>query len=135
MRRRLITIACALMALAVLAVGGMLYALNRGTNARLGPIHRFAAPAEEQFLTDDRAVVIAREVMKRDGFPESAWKLMQDDRSTAPNGRPDLYLVRNAHDPNGGMIYFHCDNSPPPQRFVHLELRNGEITARGELGK
>ena len=135
MRRRLITTACALMALVLLAVSGMLYALNRATNARLGPIHRFAAPAGEQFLTDDRAVVIAREVMRRDGFPESAWKLIQDDRSQAPNGRADVYLVRKPNDPNGGMIYFHCDNSPMPQRFVHVELRDGEITARGELGK
>jgi hypothetical protein len=135
MRRRVIIIAGTLMALAVLAVGGMLYAINRGMNARLGPVHRFAAPAGESFLTDERAVVIAREVMKRDRFPESAWKLMEDDRTKAPDGRPDRYLTRNLNDPNDGMIYFHCDNSPTPQRFVHLEFRNGEIAARGEFGK
>jgi hypothetical protein len=135
MRRRVIIIAGTLIALAALTVGGMLYAINRGMNARLGPLHRFPASAGESFLTDERAVVIAREVMKRDGFPESAWKLMEDDRTKAPDGRPDRYLTRNLNVPNDWMIYFHCDNSPTQQRFVHLEFRNGEITARGEFGK
>jgi hypothetical protein len=135
MRRRVIIIAGIVLALAALSVGGMLYAINRGMNARLGPVHRYSAAAGEQFLTEEHAVVIAREVMNRDGFPESAWKLMEDDRSKAPDGRPDRYMVRNVDDPNRAMIYFHCDNSPTPQRFVHLEFRNGQITAQGELGK
>jgi hypothetical protein len=122
-------------AAAVVTVGGALYAINRWENARLGPLYRFPAAAGEAYLTEERAVVIAREVMNRDGFPESAWKLMDGDGSKAPNGRPDRFLFRYVDDPNHVMIYFHGDNSPTPQRFVHLEFRNAEITARGELGR
>ncbi len=135
MRRRVFIIAGTLMAIAVLTVGGMLYAIHRAENARLGPVHRFPVLAGESFLSDERAVEIAREVMKRDRLPESAWKLMEDDRTKAPDGRPDRYLSRNLDDPNIGMIAFYSDHSQTPTRYVNLEFRNGEITARGAFGK
>ena len=92
-------------------------------------------PRAKPFLTDDRAAAIGREVMSRDGFPESAWKLMSDDRTKAPDGRPDQFLTRNTINANQGYVYFRCENSPTPQRFVNIEQRDGEITAQGTLGK
>ena len=135
MRRRLVIIASICLTLIVVGVGGILLAINRAIDSRSGPVHRFAVPAGETFLTDDRAAAIGREVMNRDGFPESAWKLMNDDRTKAPDGRPDRFLTRNTINPNQGSVYFHCDDSATPQRFVNIELRDGEITARGTLGK
>ena len=60
---------------------------------------------------------------------------MSDDRTTAPDGRPDRFLTRNTSDANQGYVYFHCDNSPTPQRIVQIELRGAEIIAQGTLGK
>jgi hypothetical protein len=135
MRRRLLIIASAGLALIVVGVGGILFAINRAIDSRSGPVHRFLVPAGEAFLTDDRAATIGREVMNRDGFPEHAWKLMTDDRTKAPDGRPDQFLTRNTINPNRGYVYFRCDNSPTPQRLVNIELRDGEFTAQGTLGK
>jgi hypothetical protein len=135
MRRRLVIITSISLALIVVGVGGILFAINRAIDSRSGPVHRFPVAAGETFLTDDRAATIGREVMKRDGFPESAWKLMTDDRTKAPDGRPDQFLTRNTINPNQGSVYFHCDNSAAPQRFVNIELRDGQIMAQGTLGK
>jgi hypothetical protein len=135
MRRRPLIIATICLTLIVVGVGGILFAINRAIDSRSGPVHRFSVPAGETFLTDDRAATIGREVMNRDGFPESAWKLMTDDRTKAPDGRPDQFLTRNTINPNQGYVYFHCDNSPTPQRFIQIKLRDGEITAQGSLGK
>src|SRR5688500_18728678 len=88
-------------------------------------------PAGETVLTDDRAAAIGREVMNLDGFPEPAWKVMNDDRTKAPDGRPDRSLTRNTIDPNQGFVSFHRDDSPTPQRLVNIELRDEEITAQG----
>ena len=133
--RRLVIIASICLTLVLVGVGGILLAINRAVDSRSGPVHRFAVPAGETFLTDDRAAAIGREVMNRDGFPETTWKLMNDDRTKAPDGRPDRFLTRNTINPNQGSVYFHCNNSPTPQRFVNIELRDGEITAQGTLGK
>ena len=123
------------MTLGAVGVGGLLLAINHAIDSRSGPIHRFSLPAGETFLTDDRAAAIGREVMNRDGFRESDWKLMNDDRTKAPDGRPDQFLTRNTINPNQGSVYFHNANSPTSQRFVNIEVREGTITAQGTLGK
>ena len=133
--RRLLKITSVVVALAA-GVGGILFAIGYAiSESRRGPVHRFPLPAGETFLTDDRAAAIGREVMNRDGFPEAAWKLMTADDGKAPDGRPDRFLSRNTVDANQGTLHFHCENSPTPERFVRIELRDGEITARGTLGK
>jgi hypothetical protein len=135
MRRKVVTIAGVVLALVIIGAGATLVAVQRAVESRTSPVHRFPLPAGETFLTDDRAASIGREVMNRDGFPQSAWKVMTDDRSKAPDGRPDRFLTRNTVNHNQGSVYFHCDNSPTPQRFVNIEFRDGEITAQGSLGK
>jgi hypothetical protein len=135
MRRRLLIIASICLTLIVVGLGGILLAINRAIDSRSGPVHHFPLPAGEAFLTDDRAAAIAREVMNRDGFQEVAWKLMTDDRTKAPDGRPDQFLTRNTINPNQGSVYFYSENSRTPQRFVNIELRDGEIAAQGTLGK
>ena len=135
MRRRPLIIAGVLVALVGVGVGGLLFAICRAVDSRSGPVHRFPLPAGETFLTDDRAAAIGREVMNRDGFPESEWRLMNDDRTKAPDGRPDQFLTRNTINPSEGSVYFYNANSPTPQRFVNIELRDGTITAQGTLGK
>jgi hypothetical protein len=135
MRRRVFIIAGVVLALVGAGVGGILLAIDHAINSRSGPVHRFPIEAGETFLADDRAAAIGREVMNRDGFPESAWKLMNDDRSKAPDGRPDQFLLRNGTNADHGVVWFHCDSSPTPERYVNIELRDGEIKAQGTLGK
>jgi hypothetical protein len=60
---------------------------------------------------------------------------MSDNRRKDPDGRPNRFLARNTINPNQGSVYFHCENSPTPQRSVNIELRDGEVTAQGTLGK
>ena len=134
MRRR-ITIASIVIALVVASVGGILLRINRAIESLSGPIYHFPVPAGESFLTDDRAAVVAREVMNRDGYPEAAWKLLGDDRTKAPDGRPDRNMARNGINPNRGFVSFYSANSRPHQRFVSIEIHDGEITAQGTLGK
>ena len=135
MRRRLLIIASVFLILVAIGIGGALFAINRAVESRNGPIHRFPFPAEETFLTDDRAAAIGREVMNRDRYPESAWRMRQDDRSKAPDGRSDRFFLRNTLDPDQGVVSFFCDQSPTPTRYVNIEVRNGEVTAQGTLGK
>jgi hypothetical protein len=135
MRRRLLILASIVLTVVVVGVGGILFAINRAIDARSGPVHHFPVPAGETVLTDARAATIGRDLMNRDGFPESAWKLMTDDRTKAPDGRPDQFLTRNTINSNQGYVYFYCENSPTPQRFVNIGFRDGQITAQGTLGK
>src|SRR5678815_4254583 len=106
MRRRLLIIASMFLTLVIIGVGGALFAINRAIESRNGPIHRFPFPARETFLTDDRAAAIGREVMNRDGYTESTWRMLEDDRSKAPDGRPDRFFLRNILDPNQGVVSF-----------------------------
>jgi hypothetical protein len=134
MRRRLI-IASIFLGVIVAGVAGILFAINRTIESRNGPVYHFTVPKEETFLTDDRAASVAREVMNRDGLPESAWELMKDNRTRSPDDRPDQYLTRGTINSNQGSVHFYCANAPRPQRYVNVELRNGEITAQGSFGK
>jgi hypothetical protein len=135
LRRRFLAIATVVLALIVIGVGATFFAINRAIESGSAPVHRFPVSSGESFLTNDRAAAIAREVMNRDGFPESAWRLMNDDRTKAPYGRPDQFLTRNTINLDQGCVSFHCESSPTPDRFVNIELRDGEITAQGSLGK
>ena len=65
MRVRLLILGGILLAVVAVGVGGILSAINRATDSRSGPVHRFPVPAGEIFLTDDRAAAIGREVMNR----------------------------------------------------------------------
>ena len=49
--------------------------------------------------------------------------------------KPATARPKNTINPNQGYVYFYCANSPTPQRFVNIELRDGTITAQGTLGK
>jgi hypothetical protein len=121
--------------LLVLGVIGLRYMVHHAVDSALGPVHRFPVPEGETFLTDDRAAAVAREVMNRDGYPETAWRLLEDGRSKSPDGLPDVYLARNASNPNQGYVTFRSDDAAQPQRTVNLELRDGEIEASGRLVK
>lgn len=132
MRARRSTV-LAFLALALVAslIGGLLLSVHRSMERRRGPSHRFPVLPGETFLTDDRAAAVAREAMARDGYAAASWRAIEDDRSKAPDGRPDRFFARNAIDPARGVVDFHFVDDPRRQRSVAVEMRDGEITAQG----
>jgi hypothetical protein len=129
MSRRLI-IAIAVLTPIVVGIGGSVFlaidrAADRAIESRSGPVHRFPLAAGRASLTDQDAARLARDVMNRDGLPEPAWWMEVDDRPKAPDDRSDRFFA----------VAFWCDDSPTPRRFVHIEVRNGEVVARGVFGK
>jgi hypothetical protein len=57
-RRPLLIIASVFLALIVVGVGGMFFAINainRAIESRNGPVHRFQIAATQAFLTDEEA--------------------------------------------------------------------------------
>ncbi|HUB27758.1 MAG TPA: hypothetical protein VL992_20205 [Tepidisphaeraceae bacterium] len=136
-RKSLYTIGVAIVLLMAGAAVSLNYAINQAIAARYGPVYRFPIPSGEKFLTDKTAESISRQVMKQDGFSASDWTLVTDERTWAPDGEADHYLVRNT-DPNQGFVGFYCASAPvgrPNQRLINLQLSNGQITAQGYLGK
>jgi hypothetical protein len=135
MRRKSLNFASILLALAGIAIGAVIVAVKSENDRRSGPVHHFPVLPGETFLAEDRAITITREVMSRDGLVESRWMIVPDDRSKAPDGRPDRYLFRNGQNLNRGMIHFHLDGARMSDRLVTIEWGNGEITAQGTFGK
>lgn len=95
---------------------------------------RFVCPSDlyplseaPRFLTEELAIAKGAEALARNGFGTNAWTLVPDRRSIAPNGRADEYLVRNARNPNRGMLTFR--NGVGSQRLVQLELEGVQLRA------
>jgi hypothetical protein len=116
-------------------VAGILVADMYASDPLSGPVYRFPLLPGETSLNDDRAVTIAQDVMKRDGFTESSWTMLHGDPSEPLKGRAEHFLSRDAKNTNRGHIYFDFAGSPRRGRFVFIELHDGEITAQGTLGK
>jgi hypothetical protein len=134
MRRRLLYAAGIVFTLGVVCAIALLVAVQRSLDARNGPTHHFAARAGDTFLMEDHALELARQVMSRDGFSDEEWTVLSDDRSNAPDGRADEYMVRNPDNPNNAVLAF-VAGTTKQTRFIHIEWRNGEVVAQGTLGK
>jgi hypothetical protein len=139
-RRRPIIIAVAALVLVSTLVGGGLWAINRSFHAaierRFGPVHRYPLKSEGAFLTDSRAIALAREVMSLDGYAPAHWEPLEDRRTKAPNGTPDIYIARNESEPNRGTITFRCtDSTAVPERDVVFEPDGEELIVRTYLPK
>ena|SRR5688500_7615758 len=123
------TIALAVLTLIGVGIATVIFGMNlvadRMIESRSGPVHRFPLPADRAILTDEDAARLAREVMTRDGFPESAWQMEADDRPKTPEDQSDRFFA----------VAFWCGDSPTPRRYVNIEVRSDEVVARGVLGK
>ncbi len=94
-------------------------------------------PAGAAFLTETEALRIADLAMEAAGYPTSGWLPLKDDRSQAPDGRPDEYLVRNTIDPNDGMIMFRNASREDWYRdlFVSFERKGDKLHVAVYRGK
>jgi hypothetical protein len=132
-----------LLLLVLLAAGGAVlfairHGLDAGSAARRGPVHHFPANAGDTFLTDTCAITIAQEAMRRDGHSTAQWQPLEDRRSSAPDGRPDVFLARNLNDPNRGTITFQAVDPAAPERFRYVVLErtdDGQVSVQVDAGK
>ena len=130
-RIRLVLLAVALPIGAVcLAVYAYAFALQR---VLVGPEHEFTLPDRPAFLTEELAIAYAREALARDVPDAAAWELHPDGRSTAPDGRRDVYLSRNTLNPNLGSVVF--EGPTGRRRSVSVELRGDRMVCQGSWGK
>ena len=110
---------------------------QRVEDSRSGPLHTYQIRPVPQFLTDDLAVAKARQTLALDGYDVSVWQPSEDDRSKAPDGTPDVYLVRNTINPNRGFIEFLDTNRTDrnPSRIVTVELKGEHVECQVLLPK
>ena len=101
---------------------------NRRPDQRHGPLHTLGSPSDPNGLTEELALKCAVRAMIEDGFSTNEWSPLPDGRSTAPNGKPDRFLVRNVHNPNRGVAAFPTNDFPVFN--VQLERSGNEIAAR-----
>jgi hypothetical protein len=106
---------------------------------RAGPVHVFKGATTRPFLSESDALAKAREAMAMDGLDVTRWQPRADDRSKAPDGTPDRYLVRNATNANQGTIVFADPEAPAtspttrqaiPERIVNVEWFPDRIECR-----
>lgn len=93
-----------------------------------GPEHRFELDGRPAFLSEEVALDMARETLRRDGYDPNRWEPLDDGRTTAPDGRPDRHFARNALDPNSGYVQF-SRSEPWGALTVSLELDGATIVS------
>ena len=98
-------------------------------DSRSGAPHTYRVQPVPPFLSEDLAVAKARQSLARDGYDLSVWKPSRDNRSHAPDGTPDVYLVRNTLNPNDGSIVFVDTSSRDqnPSRIVSVGLKGDQL--------
>lgn len=101
--------------------------MDRAVKAsRSGPLHAFRINDPPAFLTESLALSMALEALDSDGLNSKEWAAQEDDRSKAPDGTPDRYLVRNTLNPNHGTILF-VRHDKALVRYVRVELHGDVI--------
>jgi len=99
----------------------------------VGTTHEILLSEPPAFLTEEAALAAARETLTRDGLDPAVWSARPDGRSTAPDGRRDEFVSRNALNPNQGSVRF-SDNAGR-DRFVSVELLGDRLFCHGSWGK
>jgi hypothetical protein len=118
----------------LVAVGLVLLVPAAFRRALVKPPHEFALADHPAFLTEELALVKARETLALDGFDPADWQIHPSGRTKAPDGRRDDYLSRNGLNPNQGSVRF---IGPAGQnRFVSVELVEGDrLICQSSRGK
>lgn len=125
-----------LVLLALLALGALSLALlsvreyARGrTLAR--EVFQLPEDAATNFLSEEVALEYANRLLSR-RFPSVTWKPIGDDRSVAPDGTKDQFLVRNtiSSSVEGSILFTVVTPSDkiPNRVYARLSLRDRELT-------
>lgn len=87
-------------------------------------------PGTPTFLTENLALAKAEESLAQVVGDPSAWQpeLMRDSKiRTAPDGTPDVYLIRMPNDPNSGVLMFTNGQEPNSLWTVTVQLRGAQV--------
>jgi hypothetical protein len=124
-----------LIAVSVLIAGvaAITYVAHHASQSRILPEHLFQVSHPPTFLTETFALDRAQETLKLDGLDLSAWHPVPDGRTTAPDGRRDEFMARNAVTPNRGVVMF--TNRAASVRFVSIELSGRRVVCQTSVGK
>jgi hypothetical protein len=125
--KKVFLVMTALAALTAVAATLFSYQLARTMARRHGPPHVFNLSANPEFLVEQIAIEKAAEALALDGLG-SDFQPIPDSRSSAPDGVPDQYLVRNTLNPNMGDLAF--SNTVGARFFVTVELQDRKLTCR-----
>jgi hypothetical protein len=109
-----------LFGVAVIVAMIVVIALNVGRNSMTVTLDR-----RPQFLSDALAIEKAKEAMHRAGY-DARWEPLGEGRTVAPDGTRDVYLLRNALNPNLGTISFLDEGNR--KRIVQIELDGDRLT-------
>ncbi|MBE0702132.1 MAG: hypothetical protein IH582_03020 [Afipia sp.] len=132
--RNPVTIAIVFLAAGVVGfVAAFPHLIHRALESRNGPGHVFAVSGRLLFLDEEVALDRARTALQLDGFTNEVWEPAKDGRTTAPDGRPDVYLARNTENPHRGMLMF--TNQHGAQAFVVVEIDATSLTCQRVVGK
>ena len=92
-----------------------------------------ASSAKEiRFLTEELAVDSCREALRRCGFLPDQWIILEDNRSVAPNGRNDRYMVRNVLNPNISTIVL-VNTTANRKKVLHVTIELSGRTIKCEV--
>ena len=78
-------------------------------------------------LSEELVMDKARETMSKEGFDLNRWhpmKVTEEDRTTAPDGTPDIYFKRILQHPNHGGVDFTDGKS---YRRVQVQLEGDRL--------
>lgn len=127
LRGRLLPVAIALSLATVplLCLSASRWYTDRVTEARSGPRQTYPLPNGAAFLTEKEALSMAIETLRRSGYAAADWRPVPDDRTKAPDGTRDKYLLRQ-RDGRSSMMFISDKASP---RTVHFEHEGDRITA------
>jgi hypothetical protein len=105
-------------------------------NTIVGPVHTFPLNTPRPFLSEATAVEKAKESLALDGYDLANWQLREDRRSAAPDGTPDVYLLRNGKNLNLGEIVFLPRNGDSlPHISVAIEFTEGHVKCQVSCAK
>jgi hypothetical protein len=128
LRIRTITLIASAVATGLVGTALLLsHCLDRTLEAWHGPPHVFQLSEHPLFLSEDLALEKARSALVLDGFGQD-YQPVPDGRTSAPNGRQDVYLVRNTKNPNDGWLIF--TNTTGERLDVSIELTGQRLMCR-----
>jgi hypothetical protein len=123
-RLRLRTVALVTCGVVAVVTGALIlfsHLLDKSFEARNGPPHVFGVSGHRSFLSEGLAVEKARAALALDGCGHD-WEPVPDGRTSAPDGRRDVWLLRNERNPNAGWLIL---TNAAGERF-HVEIRLGD---------
>ncbi|HQR07612.1 MAG TPA: hypothetical protein PLN21_12360 [Gemmatales bacterium] len=120
-----------LLAILLIGVGVVAWAVNKALNARIGPERVFSLDHRPEFLTEALALDIAQKTLKMSKYHRH-WEPRKDGRSTAPDGRVDEYISRNGLNPNLATIMLASGDF---DIIVSMELKGDRVVSQTVLPK